>query len=500
MSLAGDIDEFVALNLPSDPDAWCKRFQKPKIIHDALWGTFSLKPHEVALLDVPLLQRLRYVKQTGAVYATYPSALHTRFEHTLGVLLQAGKVCTALRNDPKEQRMDPNTEHNVRVGAMLHDTGHGPFSHTSEQFFSSLPDIAEIKSSEERFKDSGAGEILSAHIVESAPMRKFLKGLNAVHKTNLDADLISRLITGATDDDHMYMSEIIHGPFDADKLDYMPRDGMFSGLKMHVDLDRLFHSISIDTATVDGQTMTRLSGAVSGISPLMQIMFNKMLLFTGIYHHHKVRAVDCMLWAIFQTAVETGAKVGGRVLKNSTDFLFVTDDRALIPELTDSSDVQQIIQAIRQRRLLKRALTISRRTVPESMHNQASASEKGLFPQFSQLSGNSKAKIIRRRHLSDLIWDAAGKPCKRLEVWLDVPSRPSMDEARRMWIKAPGTGETQTLGEFIPITEWVELYGMHQWRAHVFAPEDHTEKVANAAAEVLKGEFGLELLKTAFAA
>jgi hypothetical protein len=98
MGLRERIDAFAGKNLPEDPEAWCRRYlNKPKIIHDGLWGTFELQSHEVALLDTPLLQRLRYLHQTGAVYLTYPSAHHTRFEHTLGALYQIGRLCQALR-------------------------------------------------------------------------------------------------------------------------------------------------------------------------------------------------------------------------------------------------------------------------------------------------------------------------------------------------------------------------------------------------------------------
>ena len=66
---------------------------------------------------------------------------------------------------------------------------------------------------------------------------------------------------------HMYMSEVVHGPFDADKLDYMPRDGMFSGLKMHVDIDRLYHSIHILNAEYDGEEQTRIAGSCNRSPP-----------------------------------------------------------------------------------------------------------------------------------------------------------------------------------------------------------------------------------------
>jgi len=75
---------------------WGKLPDKPKIIHDPLWGTIRLDPWEVALLDLPLFQRLRQIHQTSLVSYVFPGCSHTRFEHTLGVLQQAQKLIDAV--------------------------------------------------------------------------------------------------------------------------------------------------------------------------------------------------------------------------------------------------------------------------------------------------------------------------------------------------------------------------------------------------------------------
>ncbi|HEY8748236.1 MAG TPA: HD domain-containing protein [Tepidisphaeraceae bacterium] len=483
-------------NLPADPILWCKSLpNRPKIIHDSLWGTFELKAHEVALIDTPLIQRLRFIHQTGAVYLTYPSALHTRFEHTLGVMHQASLMCKILRERRGDSQFGVEMEDNLRMAALLHDTGHGPFSHTSEQYFSSLKSIAKLKETEAQFKESGAGEILSSIIIDSEPFRKFIRAINTVFGKNIEPDTLVKMITGTLPPDQLYRSEIIHGPLDADKLDYMHRDGMFSGLKMHVDLDRLYASIDTHSDINDPLNTTRIVGSTAGTSPLTQIMFNKMLLFTGIYHHHKVRAVDCMLWAIFDLAFKRKKKLGGRLIKTPADFLKLTDDLMLIPELTNDNDIKELIVAIRNRRLWKRALTISRRTATDEMVD--AKSNKGPFTDFALLQGDEREKIEERRRISDLIWEESKAACKIHEVWLDVPKLPSMNEAARMWIKAPGQAQPETLRDFVPVEQWVELYGTHKWRAHVFCPEAARNSIADAAIAVLRREIGLELKSSA---
>lgn len=495
--LESQVEDYVATYLPQDPAAWVKSFEKGKIIHDALWGTFALRAHEVALLDTQLLQRLRFLHQTGAVYLTYPSAHHTRFEHTLGVLCQAGRLCEALKRDAEENRIDPALERDIRFAALLHDTGHGPFSHTSEQFFASLPAMTAYQDSTPELEQSGAGEILSYLIVRSKRFREFIEALNRHFKIALNCERIAGIITGTLGPAEMYMSEVVHGPFDADKLDYMPRDGMFSGLKMHVDIDRLYHSIRIVDAQSRGHLQVRIAGGLTGLSPLTQIMFNKMLLFTGMYHHHKVRAVDCMLWAIFQLATERRADVGGRKLESPIDFLSLTDDQILTPQLANDKDVRLLIENIRHRSLWKKALVIARNTVPATMHDEAGERQEPLFVGIARLAGDSTKKIKERRRIAKLIWEAAKKPCQEHEIWLDVPKQPSMTEAKEMWIHVPGQDTPSTLNQFIPIQQWVELYGAHQSKSHVFCPREYVPIVGAAAKDVLRDLFGLEFLPQA---
>jgi HD superfamily phosphohydrolase len=498
MGLVEQVAAFAAEHLPEKPEAWCKKYKAPKIIHDGLWGTFQLRPHEVALLDTPLLQRLRYLHQTGAVYLTYPSAHHTRFEHTLGVLFQTGRLYSALSESDRGELLKGH-DNTVRYAALLHDTGHGPFSHTSEQFYSAHPDMERFQKVENPdLKECGGGEVLSFLIVKSDAFRGFLQAVHTVLNIRLDADEIARTITGTLPIDRHYLSEIVHGPFDADKLDYMPRDGMFSGLRIYVDIDRLYHSISIKHYERNGISEGHLAGSSAGLSPLTQIMFNKMLLYTGMYHHHKVRAVDCMLWAIFRIATEKRAKVGGVQLIDPVQYLRLTDDRLLVPELSDDADITKLINDIRKRRLWKKALTISRSTIPEEMHNRApDDAEKDLFQGVVNLAGDSRAKVEDRRKLSARIWEEAGKPCQEHEVWLDVPKPPNMNEAKMMWVDAAGQAQPQLLSDFIPIDQWVQLYGTHQSLFHVICPPEACDAVANAAERVLGDEFGLKFLPNA---
>ncbi len=237
-------------------------------IRDSLYDRIPLSAADTALIETPAFLRLDRIQQLGFVSKVWPGAKHTRFEHSLGVLHQATRMYDALR-ERHPKHLDRPQQMNIRAAALLHDVGHGPFSHTSEQYFASIDQIANF-ANDPAYANSGAGEILSSLIVQSAPFRNFIQRINSTLGQAIDCDQVNQIITGTTGPEEMYLSEFIHGPFDADKMDYMHRDGMYSGLTMHVDMDRLLASVSVKSCEVDGELQSRLAGNVAGVSPLMQ--------------------------------------------------------------------------------------------------------------------------------------------------------------------------------------------------------------------------------------
>ena len=118
-----------------------------KTIRDPVHGWIRLLDSEAKIVDSPLLQRLRYVKQLGFAYLVYPSATHTRFEHTLGVLYIANMLIERIRHlvatadEPHVRALKPIFEdrdksseliRSLRLAALLHDVGHPPWSHAIE--------------------------------------------------------------------------------------------------------------------------------------------------------------------------------------------------------------------------------------------------------------------------------------------------------------------------------------------------------------------------------
>ena len=99
--------------------------EKKKFIRDSVYGDIELSSFEVKIMDTPQFQRLRRIKQLGLISLIYPGATHTRFEHSVGTMNLGSKLAKKLELENDEQDL-------IRISALLHDIGHGPFSHVSE--------------------------------------------------------------------------------------------------------------------------------------------------------------------------------------------------------------------------------------------------------------------------------------------------------------------------------------------------------------------------------
>lgn len=490
-SLKNEIEEFAEEYLNRYPTPKVKR---EKVIHDTLWGTILFNDYEVDLIDTPLIQRLRQIRQTAFTYLTYPSSTHSRFEHTLGVVHQCTRLASVLKEKyPKKSLITDDTIVHIRLAALLHDCGHGPFSHTSEEIYRLFPEMQKLIGANCKFEKKNPHEVIAHLVINSEPFKKYFEGLQSRYKNfRADKTVIANTIIKESDKLQRYKVEILNGPFDADKLDYIFRDSHFSGLKLSVDLDRLWYTAGIgDIKYKDKKKSltadwTGLFVEYNGIISLEQILFCKMILFSTIYHHPKVRACDCMLKGIIEYCQHNGTKIGGRSLKKIVDFLYLTDYKILHEaDKTKDKNLHKLIHNLLYRRLLKRAIVISMKTVSDD-------------------SKNDLLKLINKNHFTPenyknlredaySIWKKAGKPCLKEEVWIDLPTLPHNKEVNHTYIKQ-ANNTFEPLNESFPIEDWVKQYGLNKWRGHVFCPPDDNirQKIFKAAQELFEEKYGLK--------
>jgi len=118
-----------------------------KLIRDPIFGFQRLRCYECLIIDSPLFQRLRGIFQTSVSYLTYPSSIHTRFEHSLNCMNLAGRVVASLREDFVS--ITAAVEAEIRLAALLHDIGHSVFSHGSEFFYRQFQEVQTALTDEE---------------------------------------------------------------------------------------------------------------------------------------------------------------------------------------------------------------------------------------------------------------------------------------------------------------------------------------------------------------
>lgn len=363
--LARQLDDWLA----EHPD-WFETAPLPpreKYVRDPVHGSIVLAAAEARLLDSGPVQRLRGIFQVGLAWLAYPSARHSRFEHTLGVRHVAGAILDRLEA-VRGQPYAPEHRAAVLGAALTHDVGHGTFSHASEGIIAEHPAYAgQLEHDGDR-----PHEVAGAALVEREPLRSTLADAGA------DARFVAALIRQHDADrclllDAGFPSEllgVISGPLDADKLDYFARDSYFSGLPSLVDLDRILQTVTI---TSEGDLGITLAGA----SALEALLYSRIAMHAHLYGHQKVLAGESMIRGIIEELV--GPAVDGHLgspgrgamtlrgkdgvpqavaCRLIADYLRV-EDRAFLTAPTDQPRVADLQDRILRRDMLKRAFSLS---------------------------------------------------------------------------------------------------------------------------------------------
>lgn len=441
------VAQAVARMLPAAPRQNCK----PTVLHDAVWGTVRLAPHEVALLDTPLFQRLRHLRQLGSAYLLFPGAHHTRFEHTLGVTHLTATACAALVRR-SATAVTPAQQDNLRLAALCHDLGHGPFSHCSEMFFKNLAPVPTMLGGDA----IGAAELLSKLIVTSAPLVEFIRQLNDSYATQLDPDFIVATIVKQLPPDQHYLSEIVHGPFDTDKLDYLSRDSKFCGINSAVDVDRIL--ASLDFAPFEGRT--HLVGRHGTVAALTQLIHHRNHMFTVIYQHRLTRTVAAMLRTALVCAHQDGTTVCDRQLVSAADFIELDDAWLLAPGSVAPSVAADLLTALRRRELYRTAGRIHGNLISEEQR-------AALNEHRAALTAAIAAQVGAREH----------------EVIIDISARQNNQEVGDLLIK--NGSQLAKLGDILELNRNLIPVQRYLEQHLILSSPQHSAAVAQAAPAVL---------------
>ena len=245
-------------------------------IYDGVHGYVELSEVEARIIDVPVFQRLRRIKQLSAAWLVYPDATHTRFGHSIGALHVMSRVVDKLVRMGIVPKDDVDL---LRVSALLHDIGHYPYSHTFEGIYLSRLGNEASHESLGRYLILNYGEIRDILEEYGINPREVVKILEGRHEENLYNSLLS--------------SDI-----DVDRMDYLPRDALHTGVSYGlIDIDRI-----LDTLTVDDEG--NLCILVKGLQAIENLYLARLHMYQAVYYHKTIIAYEVLLRRIFERLVD----------------------------------------------------------------------------------------------------------------------------------------------------------------------------------------------------
>ncbi len=299
-----------------------------EVIRDPLWDNIRLDEAAMAVLDSPVVQRLRYVRQLGHAFLVYPGATHSRFEHALGTYHLTKQVLGILAERGELPDVSAEDHLATRLAALLHDIGHYPFSHSLEE----------------------AGFLHHEHLgvakLQQGDLADRLAEFGIPGLAGRGGDLIEGTSSSP-------LAGLISGTLDLDKIDYLSRDARMCGVPYgNVDVDRLLASLTL-CPTDDRGIVVGIHE--KGLSALESLLFARYQMYRNVYWHHAVRSATCMFKRAVRVAVANGAL--------TTETIADANDGAITERLL-ATDTTGLATAVYYRRLFKRAADIPGNQLP----------------------------------------------------------------------------------------------------------------------------------------
>jgi uncharacterized protein len=341
-----------------------------EIIRDPIWNNIRVDTLALELVDTPVFQRLRYVRQLGLTYLVYPGATHSRFEHALGAY-HLCRIAIALLREGGAAEVSDEECTITTIAALLHDVGHYPFSHALE-------------------------EIGATHHEEVATSLVTTGQVASILKTRIGADAPQRIIALIRGQAGTPLQGLVSGSLDLDKIEYLKRDAHMCGVAYgEIDVDRLINSMVLVSDPVTGARTVGV--AEKGLSALESLLFAKYQMYRNVYWHHAVRSATAMYKRIVEDACMSG-------VLNQDKLAEFTDEGLLY--FLEQHAPSSLLSALRGRHLFKRVV-------------EWPASE--LDDDFGEWIGNDRA---RTRAAEDRL--AARLGLRTGELLLDYPEKTQM--------------------------------------------------------------------------
>ena len=402
-------------------------------IIDPIHDFVRVYDNELKIIDTPIFQRLRRIRQLSGAHLIYPGAQHTRFEHSLGVMHIASMAGQALAEKGVVSFDDIQ---NLRLAGLLHDIGHGPFSHLFEEIFEEKRKISH--------EDLGRDIILKTEIGD------------IISKNGFDKKLITKLAFG--DSKLQFMNEIISGVLSADIMDYLLRDGYFTGAEhAKIDHHRLTHSLDV--------YKNKLALDKSSLVNFETMMISRFQMFKAVYFHKTVRAGEVMLLE----AMDLAEDELGLSSMNLDEYLKLSDD-VILAKLLNLPEHNSKLKASKKiaTDYLNRNLF---KSVFESTLTGKAITKKRMQELREEVSKKSKIDI------NEIFVDSSNTP--------SIPLSPSKKESKSIILLENDGNKTTAKEILISQIKLVSAMSGFMKILRVYTPAKNRKKVEMAAKSIL---------------
>jgi HD superfamily phosphohydrolase len=431
-----------------------------KVIHDSVHGSVRLEGVFLRLLGRPEMQRLHEVHQLGLAHLVFPGANHTRLEHSIGTYHIASMMAESLRLNAEERD-------EVLAAALLHDVGHPPFSHTLEEVLLDRLGVDHVDLGRDMIEGElrcvSAGDRMVLSDVESIPAVLREAGISPENVAELVASPRSLDTSGQSQFDveegqaHFgrknYLHQMIHGPVDADQMDYLLRDAHYTGVAHGtIDLDRLIQTIAVH----HGDLVVNKGGltAVEGL------LVARALMYTSVYFHKTVRIAELMLCK----AVEMSDADLIKMVHTETDG-------SLTEKLIEQGGYPgRIMTQLRYRELYKRVYSVPIVDLDDED-----------IERLLELTDYKK----RKEREAEIAAKAGVHPS---DVILDMPERELLISEPRIGktdVPILEDGRVRPLSRYSPLAKALQSRSVFDWAAMVATPDKNRIEVAKAAQKAL---------------
>ena len=342
----------------------CGSFKRRRI-RSAIYGDIQLDDKSSVLVDLPQVQRLRQISQTGLVHLVYPEARHSRFDHSLGVFWNVQRMVTTLKDS---ESIEPEETQNLLAAALLHDIGHGPFSHCTEmwqeslgsedgtwcsgiaqrQYYDCLPVDVVIQQGTKKHEANGARLVFDHPIALemtarglarlhldplSASCGKFSLNIRPIlTKLGISCEKVAQYIIG--DPSGGDLTPLINGPMDADKLDYYQRDTFFTGTPAAgADVEYITHEIQRAVTPDQGK---RICWPTKAANDLFFNLISRDYLYASTAFHPVCQSANAMLATAFFEAYRALQDASANAKKDSKESLVAGRFLLYLPFMEDS--------------------------------------------------------------------------------------------------------------------------------------------------------------------